>query len=413
LLKSYPGTSLLWLDAGDFSGDNTQAGLRNTQTLLEGMGRLGYSAANLGERDLLLGIDRLQEWAKQAKVPLLSSNLVYQDSGLPAFPASMLKTVTLGGPAGKRKLKVGILGLARMNPGLSIPTPDDRRIVTADPLETAKALVAPLRKKCDLLIVLATLEPAQARDLAKQVAGIDLILGGFGAVELSEEIAAVPGSPGGRPSRITYVGNQGKKVGEIRVLAAEPGALARLENNTVILGSQIPDDPTIMDLVEKNRIAINEIHKNEAPLVDGEKLRAVWEGESFVMAPACKSCHEDAFQAWEGTVHARAFHILEEKHQDYNPECVGCHTTGFRRPTGFVNAKSTADLENVQCESCHGPGSRHPHVIGAGYGKVAQDFCVTCHTPANSPDFNDAAYRLKIRHWQEKPATDGASVSSR
>jgi hypothetical protein len=404
---------VLWLDAGDFAGDNTQAGLRNTQTLLEGMGRLGYSVANLGERDLLLGVDRLQEWARQAKVPLLSSNLVYQDTGLPVFPASLLKTVTLSGPAGKRKLKVGILGLARMNPGLSIPTPDGRRIVTADPLETVKSLVAPLRKKCDLLIVLVTLEPGQARDLAKQVAGIDLILGGFGAVEISEEIAAEPAAPGVRPGRMTYVGNQGKKVGEIRILAPEPGALAKLESNTIILGSQIPDDPSIMDLVDKNRIAINEIHKNEAPVVDAEKLRAVWEGESYVKAAACKSCHEEAFQVWEGSSHARAFHILEEKHQDYNPECVGCHTTGFRRGTGFLNAKSTADLENVQCESCHGPGSRHPNLIGAGYGTVPKEFCVTCHTPENSPDFNEAAYRLKIRHWEEKPATGGASASSR
>ncbi len=377
------------------------------------MGRLGYAAANLGEKELLLGVDRLQEWAKQATVPLISSNLVYQDTGEPAFPSSLLKSVTLGGSAGKRKLKVGILGLAKMNTGLSTSTPDGRRIVTADPLVTAKALVPPLRKKCDLLIVLATLDPNQARDLAKQVPGIDMILGGFGPLELSEEIPADAGSPGSGLIRLSYVGNQGKKVGEIRLFPAEQGAPAKRESYTVILGKQVPDDPAIMDLVEKNRIAINEINKKSAPLVDGEKLRAMWDGESFVKSAACKSCHEEAFQIWEGSSHARAFHILEEKHQDYNPECVGCHTTGFRRPTGFLNAKSTPDLENVQCEACHGPGKGHPDTIGAGYGPVSREFCVTCHTPDNSPDFNEAAYLLKIRHWEEKPAPDAASASSR
>jgi cytochrome c554/c'-like protein len=374
------------------------------------MGRLGYAAANLGEKELLLGVDRLQEWAKQAAVPLISSNLVYQDTGDPAFQSSVLKTMTLG----KRKLRVGILGLARMNTGLSASTPDGRRIVTADPLVTAKALVPPLRKKCDLLIVLATLDPNQAKGLAMQVPGIDMILGGFGPLELSEEITPESVSPGSRPIRLTYVGNQGKKVGEIRVfLPEQPGAPTKRDTYTVILGSQVPDDPAMMDIVVKNRIAINEIHKKEAPLVDGEKLRAMWNGESFVKSSACKSCHEEAFQIWEGSSHARAFHILEEKNQDYNPECVGCHTTGFRRPTGFLNAKSTPDLENVQCEACHGPGNRHPDEIGSGYGVVSREFCVSCHTPDNSPDFNEAAYRLKIRHWEEKPAPDAASVSSR
>jgi len=387
--------------------------LRNTQTLLQAMGRLGYAAANLGERDLQLGVDRLQEWAKQSAVPLISSNLVYQDSGLPAFPSSLVKPVTLGGATGKRKLKVGIVGLARMNAGLSAPLPDGRRIVTADPLTTAKTLIPPLRKKCDLIIVLVTLEPDQARELARQVPGIDMILGGFGTLELSEEIGANPVSPGTQPTRLIYVGNQGKKVGEIRVSLSQPPATASLQSNTIILGSQVPDDPAIMDLVEKNRIAINEIHKKDAPLVDGDKLRSMWEGDGFAKAAACKSCHAEAFQVWEASSHSRAFHILEEKHQDYNPDCVGCHTTGFRRPTGFVNAKSTADLENVQCEACHGPGSRHPEVIGAGYGAVAKEFCVSCHTPENSPDFNDAAYRLKIKHWEETPAQGAASASSR
>ena len=378
------------------------------------MGRLGYAAVNLGEKELLLGVNRLQEWAKQAGVPLLSSNLVYQDTGEPAFPSSVLKIVTLGGSAGKRKLKVGILGLARMNTGLSTPTADGRRIVTADPLVTAKTLVPPMRKKCDLLIVLVTLDPNQSRELAKQVPGIDLILGGFGPLALTEEIAAEPGSPGTGPIRLIYPGNQGKNVGEIRVfLPDKPGAPARRESYSVALGSQIADDPAIMDLVQKNRIAINEIHKKEAPLVDGEKLRAAWSGDSFVKSSTCKPCHEEAFQIWEGSSHARAFHILEEKHQDYNQECVGCHTTGFRKPTGFLNAKSTPDLENVQCEACHGPGNQHPDPQGSGYGAVSREFCVSCHTSENSPDFNEAAYRLKIRHWDEKAAPDAASASSR
>jgi hypothetical protein len=146
--------------------------------------------------------------------------------------------------------------------------------------------------------------------------------------------------------------------------------------------------------------------------VDSEKLRAMYQGASFVRSEACKTCHEEAYKVWESSKHAHAFKTLEERHQDYNPDCVGCHTTGFRKPTGFLNAKSTPDLMNVQCESCHGPGMGHPDKLGKGYGTVTKDFCVTCHTPENSPDFDALAYRVKIRHWEENAASSAASVSS-
>jgi cytochrome c554/c'-like protein len=377
------------------------------------MGRLGYAAANLGDNDLGFGIERLQEWAKQASVPLISSNLVFQDSGDPALPPTLVRTVPLGGSSSKKKIRVGILGLAPMNPALSAKTPEGRRMVIADPLTTARSLVPALRKKCDFLIALVGLEPNQAKELAKEVPGIDLILGGFGAVETSDEIKPVAPSAGAVPGRLLYVGNQGKKVGEIRVFFTSAGALTKLESSVIALGVQVPDDPAIMDIVEKNRIAINEIHKKEAPLVDGAKILAMWQGDAFLGSAACKSCHEEAYQMWATTSHAHAFRILEEKHQDYNPDCVGCHSTGFRRPTGFVNAKSTPDLMNVQCESCHGPGRGHPETNGSSYGAVAQGFCVTCHTPENSPDFDASAYRLKIRHWKETAGEAAPAASSR
>ena len=372
------------------------------------MGRLGYTAVNLGERELLFGMPQIQEWARAASVPLLSTNLVYQDSGKPAFTPTLVKTVT----SGKKKVRVGILGLARMNAGLSAATPDGRRIVTLDPVAAARSVVADLRKKSDLIVALVTLEPDQSKDLARQIPAIDLFLGAFGPVIVQEGIPAPPEDAKRTvPARLAYVGNQGKKLGEIRVFYGEEGTLARTDASLVNLGKAVPDDPGIMDLVEKNRIAINEIHKKEAPLVDVAAMRSNYAGTAYVKSAACKDCHAEEYRLWEESSHAHAFRILEEKNQDYNPECVGCHTTGFRRPTGYVNAKSTPDLMNVQCEACHGPGNDHPEKVGEGYGKVGNDFCVTCHTPDNSPDFDPIAYRLKIRHWQEKSSTPAAAAA--
>ncbi len=369
------------------------------------MGRIGYAAVNLGDKEVLFGYDRLQQEMKKAAFPFISANMVYQDSGDPILAPMLLKTVDLAPPEGKkRKLRIGIVGLARMNPGLSQQSPDGRRIVTSDPVAAARKVVPELKKKADLTIALVTLEPDQAKQLASEVPGIDLILGAFGAVQSASAEAAA--SPQGPQARIVYAGNQGKKLGEVRIFLGGDGKPARLETNLVTLGRIVPDDPDLMDLVEKNRTAVNEIHRKEAPLVDVAKMREMYVGQSYVRAESCKECHQEAFQIWEGTKHSHAFQILVDSHQDYNPDCVGCHTTGFRRPTGFVNAKSTPELMNVQCEACHGPGEGHPDKAGKGYGKAGLDTCQTCHTTDRSPDFDPIAYMVKIRHWktEEKAA---------
>jgi len=372
------------------------------------MGRLGYAAVNLGERELLGGYERLQQEMKKAAFPFISGNMVYQDSGEPFLEKSLIRTVEAGGPEGKkRKIRVGILGLARMNPGLSQQTPDGRRIVTTDPVAVARETIPSIRKKSDLVVVLATMEPDQVRSLVKEVPGIDLVLGAFGAVQLAGVEA--PSQDPAKPVRLVYAGNQGKKMGEIRVFLGEDGKPGRTDANLVNLGKIVPDDPDLADLMEKNRAAINEINRKNAPMVDGEKMRETYEGAAYVRSEACKSCHEEAFKAWQESKHAHAFRILEEKHQDYNPACVGCHTTGFRRPTGFVNAKSTPDLMNVQCEACHGPGKGHPETMGKEYGRAGVETCKVCHTADNSPDFDPTAYMVKIRHWETEKSPAAAA----
>ncbi len=79
---------------------------------------------------------------------------------------------------------------------------------------------------------------------------------------------------------------------------------------------------------------------------------------SFIGVEACTLCHAEAREVWDKTPHAGAYQTLVKGFKEYNLECVGCHVTGYGKPGGST-VTHNADLQNVQCEDCHGPGSRH------------------------------------------------------
>jgi Cytochrome c554 and c-prime len=95
---------------------------------------------------------------------------------------------------------------------------------------------------------------------------------------------------------------------------------------------------------------------------------------SYVGAKKCRACHIKQFQSWEKTRMAHAFELLSpgaaaaakkkanldpQKDYTHDPKCVGCHTTGFGSPGGFVSVEQTPELIGVQCESCHGAGGEY------------------------------------------------------
>ena len=49
---------------------------------------------------------------------------------------------------------------------------------------------------------------------------------------------------------------------------------------------------------------------------------------------------------------------MEKDHKQFNLECVDCHVTGYDKPGGST-VTHVDNLKDVQCEVCHGPGSRH------------------------------------------------------
>lgn len=112
---------------------------------------------------------------------------------------------------------------------------------------------------------------------------------------------------------------------------------------------------------------------------------------------ACAVCHKEAAAKWQPSRHAHAFATLSKTGDTLDPECIGCHVTGFALHGGYK--KERTDLVNVNCEACHGPSARHVADQSPTPGGIlGESFCVRCHDLDNSPDFEFKTYWPKISH---------------
>ncbi len=389
-----------------------------TDALIEAMNALEYQVANLSQRELGHGYPAFLEWKKKARFEFVSANIVWQDTGTPVVAPFTVRKVTLRAGAKAREVRFGFIGLTRSNPAFLKEGPDGRRIVTIDPLAAAEKQVAALKPKADVIVALVALDLNEARQVPKRARDIDLVLGGLGG--LQTRLDDFPEDTKIGNTRLLYVGDQGKFLGEVRLFFNAQKAIASTQRALIGLSSEWPDEPVLARLMETTKLAINEYNKAQTEAASpfgapaGPKPGALPAGApagpgasarpSYTGSGRCAECHQDAFATWERSGHARAFRALVDAHQDFNPECVGCHTIGFRKPEGFVSAAATPQLINVGCESCHGPSARHPEANPQGFVRSDTASCVTCHTRDNSPDFDPAIYIPKVRHWAERQA---------
>ncbi len=147
-------------------------------------------------------------------------------------------------------------------------------------------------------------------------------------------------------------------------------------------------------------------------------LFLVWSGASAAAGPnaftgvgLCSMCHRGeanhmVFEKWLASKHAGAFKSLDPaKGEDKNPECLGCHTTGFRAGGYEPGAATASRFEGVQCEACHGAGSAYKAVavmknrtLARENGMIVptEETCRTCHQKA-SPTFKGFDFSQAVK----------------
>ena len=115
-------------------------------------------------------------------------------------------------------------------------------------------------------------------------------------------------------------------------------------------------EPTVQGLIDGYYQRVNDhnrdVFKDKLPLPAPA-------GEShYVGVEVCSTCHKSERDFWNLTQHSAAYATLSSAHKEFNLDCVSCHVTGYDKPGGST-VVHVEKLSNVQCEVCHGPGSRH------------------------------------------------------
>lgn len=134
---------------------------------------------------------------------------------------------------------------------------------------------------------------------------------------------------------------------------------------------------------------------------DAAYNEAITSGEyRYLGNDKCRLCHRDFFIGRKQDHHDHAMDYISSSEYSKNPRCLVCHATGYGTATGFVSLEKTPRLANVQCEGCHGPGSKHIKIASlkkTGGGFLAgvdnperlKKMCKVCHTPRWNRSYSD------------------------
>jgi hypothetical protein len=158
--------------------------------------------------------------------------------------------------------------------------------------------------------------------------------------------------------------------------------------------------------------------------------KVVAEQLQYVGNKKCIACHRAEFQSWQKDSHSRALDTLKpgtkgeakikaklDPKKDYTADasCLACHSVGYGKPS-----VPGADLTNVGCESCHGPGStyksptimnkkkyqenratQHKMAMETGLTEPTEQVCTTCHN-ANNPFDKGFDYKKMVENVNHK-----------
>jgi hypothetical protein len=388
----------LIVDTGDNFKEPTRQGKIKAKYLMQAMSEMKYDAVTFGDHDFVYGNAFISE---QEGIPWVLSNM---ESSL---PIAKVRVKAFG-----ENLNAAVIAVA--DPDLLYGSHHSEMQVT-NPKEAVESQIRALAKTKtpDLIVLLTHMD----RDKALRyldIEGVDVVINGH----IEKDTDAIDMNPVLKNGKIfVQPGPRGQKMGELLVTfevqrkgshdnqktlsgVSKPALREGVDSQgqksfaqkMIPLGSRVAISPKMTALYEVYNQEVEELFFTSLSQRKNNKKKL------FATETVCKTCHPKAHKTWQHSRHGKAYNTLRKVNKAFDPECLACHVTGWNQAGGFISEIDTPELENVQCEVCHGPALNHSEAPAAGFGQNARQACKNCHVKNHSPRFNFDTYWEKIKH---------------
>jgi 2',3'-cyclic-nucleotide 2'-phosphodiesterase (5'-nucleotidase family) len=232
------GKKVLLLDGGDAlvigqpgNEKEQEKARKRAEFILKLYGKMGYDAINIGDTDLVLGLEYLKALQEQSSIPFLSANLKDKKTRKTVFKPYLVKEIY--------GLKVGIIGLVTQ----SIPPMLNkiRGYFVEDPAKTATDSINGALLNCDIIIALAHLNHSEIESFGQKVPKISIIIGGDNRAYMDAKLV----------NRSLWVQTDafGFQIGRLDVKRVKGSSVFQYENVLTVLHPEMKADSQIEEMI--------------------------------------------------------------------------------------------------------------------------------------------------------------------
>lgn len=254
--QAFAGAPVVPVDAGHmFTSDTSPAepitgdpAIRN-EWVLKALEYVGVRAANVSPYDLpyLATIMKSEGFQARAKAypaiaSFVSANVTPAGPGLQPFAPGFV--VEVAGRKADKPIRVAFVGVTAIpKQGATIAG-----YTIADPVVALRKVVAEMRAKSDVVVLLAYMNKNEIRRVQNGVPGIDVVIAAdrYPRAKLSGDLEL--------PATVT-VATDGRYVTDLRLHVGPDRRAVRLEQRTVPLDDQVSDDRAAARLANEGRVA--------------------------------------------------------------------------------------------------------------------------------------------------------------
>ncbi|MBU0485864.1 MAG: hypothetical protein KKB30_15275 [Proteobacteria bacterium] len=411
---------------------------------------MGYDAVGIARQDLANGLDFFKNIVEQSKFTWLSANIVSKLTGKPVFTPSISRRIG--------EINTAIIGLTDDRQPSAI-TPDAN--MTIEPWQNIlPTLVHNLSRESDFIVLLSSLTLKQNIEIANKFPAINLIITSepnnsamkprlenntllcssakqgkyFGWLQIkwgtsgkwehaSSELMVekknsldrinwqlkrleknqTPKEDDRYQGFIKMAEEVSKEISMLEKMAElekpQGKTLSTYKNQYFPMQISSPDHEEVLKIVHETKRKINLAGKASSQKADTSVNKNILpEDFAYVGWLKCSTCHANQAKGWQDSRHAGAYMTLVRKGQQFDRSCIACHVTGIETGAESFALALPPTLQQVGCETCHGPGKKHSgNPKEFNMASPNESICLRCHQQEHDDSFDFAQDLEKLR----------------